>query len=47
VVPLRVPLTHRLRAGAGLLTLVVVLGTATALVIAAMVVAAAQALGEI
>ena len=47
VVPLRVPLTHRLRAGAGLCALVLVLGTATAVVVAAVAVAAAQALGQI
>jgi hypothetical protein len=44
VVPLRVPWTTRLRAVVGLAFLVIVLGTTTALVVAALVVAVAQAL---
>jgi hypothetical protein len=44
IVPLRVPLGNRLKAGVGLCALVVVLGTAAAIVVAGMAVAGAQAL---
>ncbi|HET8619814.1 MAG TPA: hypothetical protein VFM27_12690, partial [Acidimicrobiales bacterium] len=44
IVPLRVPLGTRLKAGVGLCALVVVLGTAAAIVVAGMAVAGAQAL---
>jgi hypothetical protein len=44
IVPLRVPLGTRLKAGVGLCALVVVLGAATAIVVAGMAVAGAQAL---
>jgi hypothetical protein len=47
VVPLRVPWTTRLRATAGLVALVVFLGTATAMVIGAIALGVAQALGSI
>jgi len=44
IVPLRVPLRTRLKAGVGLFALVVVLGTATALIVVALAVAGVQAL---
>jgi hypothetical protein len=44
VVPLRVPLGTRLKAGIGLCALVVVLGTATALIVVGVALAGAQAL---
>ncbi|HEY7070308.1 MAG TPA: hypothetical protein VH479_09355 [Acidimicrobiales bacterium] len=47
VVPLRVPLRTRLKAGAGLFVLVVMLGTATALLVAGLALAGAQALGAL
>jgi hypothetical protein len=46
VVPLRVPWTARLRATAGLVVMVACLGSATAVVIAALAVAASRALGQ-
>jgi hypothetical protein len=44
VVPLRVPFRTRLKAGVGLCALVVVLGTATALIVVGVAFAGAQAL---
>jgi hypothetical protein len=46
VVPLRVPWTARLRATAGLVVMVACLGSATAVVIAALAVVAVRALGQ-
>jgi hypothetical protein len=46
VVPLRVPWTARLRATAGLVVMVACLGSATAVVIAALALAASRALGQ-
>jgi hypothetical protein len=47
VVPLRVPFRNRLRAAAGLMVMVVVLGTAAAAVIGGLAIAAAAALGTL
>ncbi|MDD9371413.1 MAG: hypothetical protein PV358_14935, partial [Acidimicrobiales bacterium] len=47
VVPLRVPWTTRLRATAGLVALVVLLGTSIALAIGAIAIGLAQALGSV
>jgi hypothetical protein len=47
VVPLRVPWRTRLRAVAGLVALVVVLGATAAVIVAAVAIAAAQALGNV
>jgi hypothetical protein len=47
VVPLRVPLRSRIKAGAGLFLMVVMLGTATALIVGGLVLAGAQALGAL
>ncbi len=44
IVPLRVPFRTRLKAGVGLFALVVLLGTAAALVLAGVALAGAQAL---
>ena len=47
VVPLRVPWSTRLRATAGLIVMIAFLGTATAMVIGAIAIAVAQALGSL
>jgi hypothetical protein len=44
---LRVPLGTRLKVGVGLFALVVVIGTAAAVIVAGMAVAGAQALGRL
>jgi hypothetical protein len=46
VVPLRVPFLNRLKATAGLVLMVVVLGTTVAVIIAGLAMAGAQALGR-